>query len=115
MKRFMEVTYNKYKNIKKKNRVEFWINNFDYEDGNDYLAKIFCEKFGMISEEKVDYIYFSVLKLHLNNITYELMWHEDIGNMIYAIEQDKNVVDMLEQRLKVVLNILNEKLRKNLI
>lgn len=85
--------------------------NWDYEDGGDYLAKIFCKEFGMSAEEKADYIYFSVIKLYLDKVTYELLWHEDFGNMIYSTEQEEAVVDTLEQRLKVALSILNEKLK----
>lgn len=107
----MEVTYKKHINLDKKNRTEFLLINWDYEDGGDYLAKIFCKEFGMSAEEKVDYIYFSVIKLHLDKITYELMWHEDFGNVIYSVEQDEKIVATLEQRLKVVLSILNEKLK----
>ena len=33
--------------------------------------------------------------------------------MIYSIEQEEQVVDMLERRVKVVLSILNEKLKAN--
>ena len=33
--------------------------------------------------------------------------------MIYSIEQNEQVVDMLERRLKVVLSVLNEKLKVN--
>lgn len=65
--------------------------NWDYEDGGDYLVKIFCKEFDMSAEEKVDYIYFSVIKLHLNKITYELMCHEDFGNVIYSVEQDEKI------------------------
>ena len=109
----MEVTYKKHITVDKENRTEFLFVNWDYEDGSDYLAKIFCKEFGMSAEEKVDYIYFSVIKLHLDKITYELLWHEDFGNMIYSIEQEEQVVDMLERRVKVVLSILNEKLKAN--
>lgn len=108
----MIVTYKKTTNEKKNNRIEFWINNYDYEDGNDYLAKLFCKEFGMKSEEKVDYIYFSVIKLHINNISYELLWHEDMGNVIYSTEQDVNTLNVLEERLKIILGILNEKLSR---
>lgn len=109
----MEVTYKKHINIDKKNRTEFLLINWDYEDGGDYLAKIFCKEFDMSAEEKVDYIYFSIIKLYLDKITYELMWHEDFGNVIYSVEQDEKIVATLEQRLKVVLSILNEKLKAN--
>ena len=103
----MKVTYKKYIEQEK---TEFLLINFDYEDGNDYLAKIFCEKYGMIADEKKDYIYYSVLDLHIDNITYELLWHEDIGNSIYSLEQDEDTIDELEERLKTVLVILNEKI-----
>lgn len=109
----MEVTYKKHINADKNNRVEFLLINWDYEDGGDYLAKIFCKEFGMSAEEKVDYIYFSVIKLYLDEVTYELLWHEDFGNMIYSVEQEEAVVDALEQRLKVALSVLNEKLKSN--
>lgn len=107
----MEVTYKKHINVDKDNRTEFLFVNWDYKDGGDYLAKIFCKEFGMSAEERADYIYFSVIKLHFDKITYELVWHEDFGNMIYSIEQEEKVVGALEQRLKVVLSILNEKLK----
>lgn len=109
----MEVIYQKHINVDKNNRVEFLLINWDYEDGGDYLAKIFCKEFGMSAEEKIDYIYFSVIRLYLGKVTYELLWHEDFGNMIYSTEQEEEVVDTLEQRLKVALNILNEKLKSN--
>lgn len=76
------------------------------------MAKLFCKEFGMKSEEKVDYIYFSVIKLHINNISYELLWHEDMGNVIYSTEQDVNTLNVLEERLKIILGILNEKLSR---
>lgn len=109
----MEVTYKKHINVDKNNRVEFLLINWDYVDGGDYLAKIFCKEFGMSAEGKVDYIYFSIIKLYLDKVTYELMWHEDFGNMIYSMEQEETVVDTLEQRLKVALSILNKKLKLN--
>ena len=103
----MEVTYKKYKG---KEKIEFLLVNFDYEDGNDYLAKIFCEKYGMVADEKKDYIYYSILNIHANNITYELLWHEDTGNSIYSLEQDDDTINELESRLKNVLDILNKKI-----
>lgn len=109
----MEITYKKHTNAERNNRIEFLIINWDYEDGGDYLARIFCKEFEMLQEKKIDYIFFSVIKLHLDEITYDLLWHEDFGNMIYSIQQDKETLDILEQRLKVVLKILNEKLKES--
>ena len=57
------VIYKKVINENKENRTEFLLINFDYEDGNDYLAKIFNKEFNMKVEEKKDCIWFSIIKL----------------------------------------------------
>ena len=107
MKRVM---YKKVINENKENRAEFLLINFDYEDGNDYLAKIFNKEFNMKVEEKKDYIWFSIIKLCKKNTCYELLWHEDIGNIIYSVEQDEDTVNELELRLQKVLDVLNIKI-----
>ena len=104
------VIYKKVINENKENRTEFLLINFDYEDGNDYLAKIFNKEFNMRVEEKKDYIWFSIIKLCEKNTCYELLWHEDIGNIIYSLEQDEDTVNELELRLQKVLDILNIKI-----
>ena len=104
------VIYKKVINENKENRTEFLLINFDYEDGNDYLAKIFNKEFNMKVEEKKDYIWFSIIKLCKKNICYELLWHEDIGNIIYSLEQDKDTVNELELRLQKVLDVVNIKI-----
>ena len=107
------VIYKKVINENKENRTEFLLINFDYEDGNDYLAKIFNKEFNMRVEEKKDYIWFSIIKLCEKNTCYELLWHEDIGNIIYSLEQDEDIVNELELRLQKVLDILNIKILEN--
>ena len=107
------VIYKKVINENKENRTEFLLINFDYEDGNDYLAKIFNKEFNMKVEEKKDYIWFSIIKLCEKNTCYELLWHEDIGNIIYSFEQDEDIVNELELRLQKVLDILNIKILEN--
>lgn len=107
----MKVTYKKHKNTEKNNEIEFLLINWYYEDGGDYLAEIFHEEFGMLVDEKIDGIYCSITKLHLEEVTYELWWHEDFGNMIYSIDQTEEAINTLEERLNIVLNILNEKLK----
>ena len=104
------VIYKKVINENKENRTEFLLINFDYEEGNDYLAKIFNKEFNMKVEEKKDYIWFSIIKLCKKNTCYELLWHEDIGNIIYSLEQDKDTVNELELRLQKVLDVLNIKI-----
>ena len=104
------VIYKKVINENKENRTEFWVINFDYEDGNDYLAEIFNKEVNMKVEEKKDYIWFSIIKLCKKNTCYELLWHEDIGNIIYSLEQDEDTVNELELRLQKVLDVLNIKI-----
>ncbi|WP_462423002.1 AraC family transcriptional regulator [Fusobacterium pseudoperiodonticum] len=104
------VIYKKVINENKENRTEFLLINFDYEDGNDYLAKIFNKEFNMRVEEKKDYIWFSIIKLCEKNTCYELLWHEDIGNIIYSFEQDEDTVNELELRLQKVLDVVNIKI-----
>ena len=104
------VIYKKVINENKENRTEFLLINFDYEDGNDYLAKIFNKEFNMKVEEKKDYIWFSIIKLCNKNTCYELLWHENIGNIIYSLEQDEDTVNELELRLQKVLDVLNIKI-----
>ena len=41
---------------------------------------------------------------------YELLWHEDIGNIIYSLKQDEDTVNELELRLQKVLDVLNIKI-----
>ena len=104
------VIYKKVINENKENRTEFLLINFDYEDGNDYLAKIFNKEFNMKVEEKKYYIWFSIIKLCEKNTCYELLWHEDIGNIIYSLEQDEDTVNELELRLQKVLDVVNIKI-----
>ena len=105
--------YKKVINENKENRTEFLLINFDYKDRNDYLAKIFNKEFNMRVEEKKDYIWFSIIKLCEKNTCYELLWHEDIGNIIYSLEQDEDTVNELELRLQKVLDVVNIKILKN--
>ena len=107
------VIYKKVINENKENRTEFLLINFDYEDGNDYLAKIFNKEFNMRVEEKKDYIWFNIIELCEKNTCYELLWHEDIGNIIYSLEQDKDTVNELELRLQKVLDVVNIKILEN--
>ena len=107
------VIYKKVINENKENRTEFLLINFDYEDGNDYLAKIFNKEFNMRVEEKKDYMWFTIIKLCEKNTCYELLWHEDIGNIIYSLEQDKDTVNELELRLQKVLDVVNIKILEN--
>ena len=108
-----KISYDKHFNPNKGNRVEFWINNFDYFDGIDYLAKLFCEKYHMQAEEKVEGIFFDFIRVYANDNEYILMWHEDIGTLIYNLNQGANDTTQLEVQLSTILQEVNSNLSRN--
>ena len=97
---------------KEKNRVEFLLVNYDYYDGNEFLAKIFNEKFGFIICDEYDGIWYKKIHIGLGDCVYEMLWHEDIGNVIYCLDQSSDANDLLEERLKKVINIVNQQIKK---
>lgn len=104
----MNIQAAKHINVDENNRIEYLFVNFDYLDGNDLIAKLFEKEYQMISDEKVDGMFYSIIKLHKNLDEYDLIWHEDVGNYIFSVRQDKDTILVLEQRLKVIVDKLNE-------
>lgn len=92
-------------------RIEYLFVNFDFFDGNDFVAKILCEEYQMLSDEKIDGMYYSIIKLHKGSTEYDLIWHEDVGNYIFSLKQDEASTIELEQRLEFVVNKLNDMIK----
>ena len=107
----MKVEYRKF--TAPNNRTEFLLANFDFIDGNDLLAKLFCEAYNMHVEEKFDGIWFHTIRLKSGDADYELLWHEDTGNAIYSLEEKRKSTELLEERLGAVLERLNFILQKH--
>lgn len=107
----MSIKVVKHINEDENNRIEYLFVNFDYFDGNDLVAKIFCEEYQMLSDEKIDGIWFSIIKLHKDSTEYDLVWHEDVGNYIFSLKQDETSTIELEQRLEFVVNKLNNMIK----
>ncbi|MCM1192393.1 MAG: hypothetical protein NC548_55685 [Lachnospiraceae bacterium] len=105
----MSIQVVKHINNDENNRLEYLFVNFDYFDGNDLVAKLFEENFQMLSDEKIDGMFYSIIKLHKDSTEYDLIWHEDVGNYIFSVKQDEKSLSVLEQRLKVIVDILNQK------
>ena len=82
--------------------------NADENNRIEYLFVNFEKEYQMISDEKVDGVFYSIIKLHKNHEEYDLIWHEDVGNYIFSAKQDKDTILVLEQRLKVIVDKLNE-------
>ena len=104
----MNIQVAKHINADENNRIEYLFVNFDYFDGNDLIVKLFEKEYQMISDEKVNGVFYSIIKLHKNHEEYDLIWHEDVGNYIFSAKQDKDTILVLEQRLKVIVDKLNE-------
>jgi len=109
----MEIAYKKHINTEKDDRVEFLLINYDYIDGNDYIARLFQEEYGFIVDDKIDGWWYSIIRIHLSSSTYEMVWHEDTGNEIYSLCQTKEENEILQQRLEKVLDILNNRIKNN--
>lgn len=86
--------------------------NYDYIDGNDYLARLFQEEYGFIVDDKIDGWWYSIIRIHLKRSTYELLWHEDTGNELYSLNQTEKENEMLQQRLEGVLSVLNNRIKE---
>ena len=104
----MSIQVVKHINKAQNNRVEHLFINFDYFDGNDLVAKLFRQEYQMFSDEKKDGMYFSIIKLHKGSTEYDLIWHEDVGNYIFSVQQDERSIHELEQRLDVIVSKLNK-------
>lgn len=108
----MSIQIAKHINNDESDRVEFLFVNFDYYDGNELVARLFCQEFGMLSDEKIDGMFYSIIKLHKDSTEYDLLWHEDVGNYIFSTQQDDNSINELEQQLGVIVRKLNEMVKK---
>ena len=108
----MEVTYKKSINTKKDNRIEFLLINYDYIDGNEYLVELFFKEHGCIVEDKIDGLWYKIIRIRLSNSKYELLWHEETGNEIYCLNQTEEENKILQQRLEKILCILNNQIKK---
>lgn len=107
----MSIKVVKHINDEENNRIDYLFVNFDCFDGNDLVAKIFCQEYQMISDEKIDGIWFSIIKLHKDSTEYDLVWHEDVGNYIFSLKQDEASIIELEQRLNFIVSKLNEMIK----
>lgn len=65
----------------------------------------------MLSDEKIDGIYYSIKKLHKDLTEYDLIWHEDVGNYIFSLKQDETSTIEWEQRLEFVVSKLNDMIK----
>ena len=101
----------KHINRDENNKVEYLLVNFDYFDGNDVIAKLLEQEFQMTSDEKIDGMFYTLIKVHGQSTEYDLIWHEDVGNYIYSVKQDEKSILELERRLNIIVDILNKTIK----
>lgn len=102
----MLISYKKTYDAKNK-RVEFVLVNFDYYDGNELLANIFHDEFGFKFNGRTDNIWNKIIRMALEDCIYVFFWHEDVGNSIYCLNQSEYNNNLLEERIKKAIDIVN--------
>jgi len=108
----MNIRTVKHINKDENNRIEYLFVNFDYFDGNDLVAKLFCQEFGLLSNKKIDGAFYSIIRIHDDTSGYDLIWHEDVGNYIVSVKQDARSILELEQRLSIIVGKLNQMVKR---
>ena len=108
----MNVKFKKFYDIKQ-NRIVFSFINYDYYDGNDYLAELFKERYNFVVKKKIDGWWYSIIHICNEHSEYELLWHEDIGNEIYSLIQTDKENEILENRLNNIVDIINKRISSN--
>ena len=93
----------------KNHTAEFWLNDFDFIDGNKYVAEVLAQDYGMRVTEEIDGIWYTITRMRDGACEYNLVWHEDIGNYIYSTQQDEQTLQELETRVHAVAEKLNQR------
>ena len=67
----------------------------------------------MQADKKVEGIFFDFIKVHTNDIEYVLIWHEDIGTLLYNLNQNTDNIAQLEAQLSAIVQEINSSLSGN--
>ena len=105
----MNIRLSREVNTNQGNRVEYWFNNFDFVDGGTYIAEILKQDYGMRVTEEIDGIWYTITRMRDGACEYNVLWHEDIGNVVYTTQQDEQTLQELEARVHAVAEKLNQR------
>ena len=103
----MEIRFVEHINKYKENRVEISFINFNFNDGNDLIVQILKKKCCIIVGKKFDGIWLTTIPLWYKGYKYELLFHEDIGNIIYGKSQKEKSVEQMRELVEIAINELN--------
>lgn len=67
----------------------------------------------MQADEKVEGIFFDFIRVYAHNVEYVLMWHEDIGTLLYDSNQNARDTAQLETQLSALVQEINSNLSRN--
>lgn len=95
----MKIKLIRHINQDKQNRIEVLFQGFPYIDGNELIAKYMEENLNVKMTERVDELYYSVMRLQRENIEYILVWHEDVGNYGYCVPSTEDNLSQFEDDL----------------
>ena len=105
----MNIVPYKYVNAHKDHAVEFWLTDYDFFDGNQYVAEVLAQDYGMRVTEEIDGIWYTITRMRDDACEYNVLWHEDIGNVVYTTQQDEQTLQELEARVHAVAEKLNQR------
>ena len=74
--------------------------------------EIFTSLFGIETVEKIDGFWYIIIKARKDDMEYIFEWHEDVGNCVYCLPQNRKNNKRLENELKQVLEVLNGMIKK---
>ena len=103
----MKIKAQKYINEFENNRIEFLFINFDYFDGNSLIANILSDCSTIEIGEKIDGIFYNIISIRNGNDDYKLIWHEDVGNYIYSVTNEKKAIDKMQEMVNFIVEKLN--------
>ena len=106
----MNISYVKFED-KEKNKVEFDFCDFPYIDGNDLLIKYLQSFTEAEVTNRIDGIHYIITYVKCRGVTYEFVWHEDVGNYVYCEPQTEENIAQLEKDVAQMLEILKSKIK----
>lgn len=107
----MSINFMEYVNKEEENRKEFQFVNFDFFDGNDLVAKILYEKYGVEIGEKMDGIWFTIIPLYYEGDEYKLVWDEDFGNYIYSESREDESIERMRVLVQIAIDELMQRMK----
>lgn len=96
------------KHISNDNSIDFEFVGFELWDDYDALMDILTTHFNAKISEDVEGIYSRECMVEIDNIKFKLTYHEDTGNCLCPLQDDKSVANYLENLAQKILPYVND-------